>query len=284
MSIHPTAVIDPQAEIDADVAIGPYVVIEGPVKIKRGSRVMAHAYLTGWTEIGADNEIHPGAVIGEAPQDKAYKGETTFLRIGDHNIIREHAQIHRGTAPGSATIVGNHNFLMANSHIGHNCNIGDNVTLANGALIAGYVEVGNHVFISGNCVVHQFVRIGDYALMRGLSGTSRDVPPYAIIDWQHTVRGVNVIGLKRAGFDDKRIREIREAFRVLFRKGRNLSLAVKELELRERANSDVSALLSFIKSSKRGVCFGDQRVTVVSGVAGAASTRGPLSGGGAPTK
>jgi UDP-N-acetylglucosamine acyltransferase len=284
MTIHPTAVIDPQAEIDVDVAIGPYVVIEGPVKIKRGSRVMAHAYLTGWTEIGADNEIHPGAVIGAAPQDKAYKGEETYLRIGDHNIIREHAQIHRSTAPGSATIVGNHNFLMANSHIGHNCNIGDNVTLANGALIAGYVEVGNHVFISGNCVVHQFVRIGDYALMRGLSGTSRDVPPYAIIDWQHTVRGVNVIGLKRAGFDDKRIREIREAFRVLFRKGRNLSLAVKELEMHERANRDVSALLDFIKSSKRGVCFGDQRVTVVAGVAGAASTRGPLSGGGAPTK
>jgi len=257
MTIHPTAVIDPQAEIDADVAIGPYVVIEGPVKIKRGSRVMAHAYLTGWTEIGADNEIHPGAVIGEAPQDKAYKGEETYLRIGDHNIIREHAQIHRGTAPGSATIVGNHNFFMANSHIGHNCNIGDSVILANGALIAGYVEVGNHVFISGNCVVHQFVRIGDYALMRGLSGTSRDVPPYAIIDWQHTVRGVNIIGLKRAGFDDNRIREIRAAFRILFRKGRNLSLAVKELEKQERANSDVSALLDFIKSSKRGVCFGD---------------------------
>ena len=284
MTIHPTAVIDPQAEIDVDVAIGPYVVIDGPVKIKRGSRVMAHAYLTGWTEIGADNEIHPGAVIGEAPQDKAYKGEETYLRIGDHNIIREHAQIHRGTAPGSSTIVGNRNFLMANSHIGHNCNIGDNVTLANGALIAGYVEMGNHVFISGNCVVHQFVRIGDYALMRGLSATSRDVPPYAIIDWQHTVRGVNVTGLKRAGFDDKRIREIREAFRVLFRKGRNLSLAVKELEMHEGANSDVSALLDFIKSSKRGVCFGDQRVTVGSGVAGAASTRGPLSGGGAPTK
>jgi UDP-N-acetylglucosamine acyltransferase len=123
-------------------------------------------------------------------------------------------------------------------------------------LLGGYVEVGNHVFISGHCVVHQFVRIGDHALMRGLSGTSRDVPPYAIIDWQHTVRGVNVIGLKRAGFDDKRIREIREAFRILFRKGRNLALAVKELTESGRTNSDVSALLEFIHSSKRGVCFG----------------------------
>lgn len=257
MTIHPTAVIDPKAEIDSGVEIGPYVVIEGPVKIKQGTRVMAHAYLTGWTEVGAGNEIHPGAVLGGPPQDRAYKGQETYLKIGEQNIIRECAQIHRGTAPGSATVIGNHNFLMATSHIGHNCKLGDNVILANGALLGGYVEVGNSVFISGNCAVHQFVRIGDYALMRGLSGTSRDVPPYAIVDWQHTVRGVNVVGLKRAGFDDKRIRAIRSAFRVLFRKGRNLSLALKELENEGRTDTDVSALLNFIKSSKRGVCFGD---------------------------
>lgn len=257
MTIHPTAVIDPKAEIDGEVDIGPYVVIEGPVKINRGTRVMAHAYLTGWTEIGADNEIHPGVVLGGAPQDKAYKGAETYLKIGDRNIFREHVQVHRGTVAGSATIVGDDNFLMANSHVGHNCKLGNQIVIANGALLGGYVEVGNNVFISGNCVVHQFVRIGDYALMRGLSGTSRDVPPFAIVDWQHTVRGVNVVGLKRAGFDDRRIREIREAFRVLFRKGRNLSLAVKEIEDRGRAGDDVSALLEFIKSSKRGVCFGD---------------------------
>lgn len=256
MTIHPTAVIDSQAELDSDVEIGPYVVIDGPVKIKRGSRVMAHAYLTGWTEIGADNEIHPGAVLGDAPQDRAYQGQETYLKIGDRNIFREYAQVHRGTAPGSATVIGNDNFLMATSHVGHNCRIGDRVILANGALLGGYVEVGDHVFISGNCVVHQFVRIGDYALMRGLSGTSRDVPPYAIVDWQHTVRGVNAVGLKRAGFDQKRIREIRNAFRILFRKGRNLSLAVKELKESGRTNNDVSVLLEFINSSKRGVCFG----------------------------
>jgi UDP-N-acetylglucosamine acyltransferase len=256
MAIHRTAVIDSRAEIDPNVEIGPYAVIDGPVKIKAGTCVMAHAYVTGWTEIGADNEIHPGAVLGDAPQDKVYNGAESYLRIGDRNIIREHAQIHRGTVAGSATIIGDDNFFMATAHIGHNCKLGDNVILANGALLAGYVEVGNNVFISGNCVVHQFVRIGDYALMRGLSGTSRDVPPYAIIDWQHTVRGVNVIGLKRAGFDEKRIRAIREAFRLLFRRGRNLSLALKEVENSDRANSDVSALLDFIKSSKRGVCFG----------------------------
>ena len=256
MTIHPTAIIDPEAEIDPDVEIGAYVVIEGQVKIKRGTRVMAHAYLTGWTEIGKGNEIHPGAALGGAPQDKAYHGQESYLRIGANNIIREHVQIHRGTAPGSATVIGNDNFLMATSHIGHNCRLGDNVILANGAMLGGYVDVGNNVFISGNCVVHQFVRIGEYALMRGLSGTSRDVPPYAIVDWQHTVRGVNVVGLKRAGFDEKRIRAIRAAFRILFRQGRNLALAVKEVENCNGANQDVEALLEFIKASKRGVCFG----------------------------
>ena len=257
MTIHPTAVIDPKAEIDGAVDIGPYVVIDGPVKINRGTRVMAHAYLTGSTEVGADNEIHPGAVLGGAPQDKAYAGAESYLKIGDRNIFREHVQVHRGTVAGSATIIGDDNFLMANSHVGHNCKLGHQIVIANGALLGGYVEVGNSVFISGNCVVHQFVRIGDYALMRGLSGTSRDVPPFAIVDWQHTVRGVNVVGLKRAGFDDQRIRAIREAFRTLFRKGCNLSLAMKEIEERGRAGDDVSALLEFIKSSKRGVCFGD---------------------------
>jgi UDP-N-acetylglucosamine acyltransferase len=256
MSIHPTAVIDAKAELDGAVEIGPYVVIEGRVKIGRGTRVRAHAYLTGWTEIGEDNEIHTGAVLGDAAQDRAYKGEESYLRIGSHNIIREYAQVHRGTTAGSETRIGNHNFLMATAHVGHNCQLGDHVILANGALLGGYVQVGDHVFISGNCVVHQFVRIGAYALLRGLSGTSRDVPPYAIIDWQHTVRGVNTVGLKRAGFDEKRIRAIREAFRILFRKGRNLGLGMNELEASSRVTQDVAALLGFIKASKRGVCVG----------------------------
>ena len=146
MTIHPTAIIDPKAEIDSEAEIGPYVVIDGTVKIMGGTRVMAHAYLTGWTEIGADNEIHSGAVLGDAPQDKAYKGQQTFLRIGDRNIIREHVQVHRGTAAGSATTIGNDNFLMATAHVGHNCKLGDNIVLANGALLGGHVEVGNSVF------------------------------------------------------------------------------------------------------------------------------------------
>lgn len=256
MTIHPSAIIDPLAEIHPEAEIGPYVVVDGPVRIGRKSRVMAHATILGWSEIGEENEIHPGVILGDAPQDTAYRGEETYLRIGNHNVLREYVQVHRGTAPGSSTVIGNHNFLMVSAHVAHNCRLGDHIVMANGALLGGYVEVGDRAFISAYCLVHQFVRVGELSLMRGLSGTSRDVPPYSIIDWQHTVRGVNVVGLKRAGFDERRIRKIREAFRILFRKGRNLSLAMKEIESNSEISTDLTALLEFIKSSQRGVCFG----------------------------
>ena len=256
MSIHPTAIIDPRSEIHPEAEIGPYVVVDGPVRIGRRTRVMAHATILGCTEIGEENEIHSGVVLGDAPQDTAYRGAETYLKIGSQNILREYVQIHRGTAPGSSTAIGNHNFLMVSAHVGHNCRLGDYIVMANGALLAGYVEVGDRAFISAHCVVHQFIRVGALSLMRGLSGTSKDVPPYSIIDWQHTIRGVNVVGLKRAGFDESRIRKIKEAFRVLFRKGRNISLAIKEIESHSELSADLTALLDFIKSSKRGVCVG----------------------------
>lgn len=256
MAIHPSAIIDPRAEIHPEAEIGPYVVIEGAVKIGRGTRVMAHAYLTGWTEIGKDNEIHPGAVLGHAPQDTAYRGERSYLKIGNHNVFREHVQVHRATGEGLSTVIGNHNFLMASSHVAHNCRLWDLITLVNGALLGGHVEVGSRAFLSGNCVVHQFVRIGELSLMRGLSGASRDVPPFSIVDWQHTVRGVNVVGLKRAGFSDRRIRQIKDSFSILFRKGRNLSLAIQEVKSKGELSPDVEALLEFIQSSKRGVSVG----------------------------
>jgi UDP-N-acetylglucosamine acyltransferase len=255
--IHRTAIIDARAEVHSECEIGPYVVIDGAVKIGRATRVMAHATITGWTEIGAENEIHPGVALGGPPQDKAYSGAESYLKIGDRNVFRENVTVHRGTAPGSSTVIGSDNYLMAGSHVGHNCRLGDEIVLANGALLGGYVEVGDRAFISGNCVVHQFVRVGELSLMRGLSGTSRDVPPYAIVDWQHTVRGVNVVGLKRAGFEDKQIRALKEAFRILFRKGRNLKLALAELEANAELAQAALPVLDFIKASKRGVCFGD---------------------------
>lgn len=258
MPIHPTAIIDPQADIHPEADIGPYVVIEGRVKIARATKVLAHAFLSGNTEIGENNEIHMGAVIGHVPQDVAYTGAPTYLRIGHRNIIREHSQIHRGTKEGTATVIGDDNFFMHHSHVAHNCQIGNRTIIAGGALLAGYVQVDDRAFVSGNCVVHQFVRIGALALLRGLSRTSRDVPPFCIMDGTHTVRGVNVVGLRRAGFDRERIRAIRTAFTHLFRQKINLKQAVEELNQHPRS-PDVQYLLDFIQQSKRGVCFGPRQ-------------------------
>jgi len=258
MSIHPTALVDPLAAIHPEADIGPYVVIDGPVRIGRGTRVLAHAVLTGNTQIGEDNEIHMGAVIGHVPQDVAYKGQQSFLKIGHRNIIREHSQIHRATVEGSATVIGDDNFFMHHSHVAHNCQIGNQTIIAGGALLAGYVQVEDRAFVSGNCVVHQFVRIGTLAILRGLSRTSRDVPPFCIMDGTHTVRGLNVVGLRRVGFDRERIRALRQAFSRLFRQKINLKRAVEELRM-EPCSPDVLYLLDFIQQSKRGVCFGPRK-------------------------
>jgi len=196
--------------------------------------------------------------LGDTPQDLAYKNPESYLRIGDRNVFREFVQVHRGTVPGSETVIGSDNFLMATSHVAHNCRLGNHNILANSAMLGGYVELADRIFLSANCLVHQFIRVGELSIMRGLSGTSRDVPPFAIIDWQHTVRGVNVVGLKRAGFDGTRIRALKDAFRILFRRGRNLSAAIAELEARtSQPTPEVAKLLAFIRSSKRGVCTGN---------------------------
>ncbi|MEE9121771.1 MAG: acyl-ACP--UDP-N-acetylglucosamine O-acyltransferase [Syntrophobacteria bacterium] len=254
--INPTAVIDPRAEIHPEAEIGPYVIIDGPIKIGRGTRVMAHSYLTGWTEIGEDNTIHMGTVIGHEPQDTDYKGGKTYLKIGHRNIIREHAQIHRGTILESSTIIGNDNFIMNHGHVAHNCEVGNHTVIAGGALLAGYVKVEDGAFISGNCVVHQFVRIGKFAMLRGLSRTSRDVPPYCIMDGTHTVKAINQVGLERAGYSKETIGEIKRAFSQLFRRKSNLAQAIQELEGKGSLSEEVTYLLDFIKSSERGVCFG----------------------------
>ena len=254
--INATAVIDPRVEIHPEAEIGPYVIIDGSVKIGRGTRVMAHSYLTGWTEIGEDNTIHMGAVIGHEPQDTDYQGGKTYLKIGHRNIIREHAQIHRGTKLESSTIIGNDNFIMNHGHIAHNCEVGNNTVIAGGALLAGYVKVEDGAFISGNCVVHQFVRIGKLAMLRGLSRTSRDVPPFCVMDDTHTVKAINQVGLERAGYGKEEIRQLRKAFSQLFRRKVNLAQAIKELESKNSLSKEVVYLLDFIKSSERGVCFG----------------------------
>ena len=260
MSIHPTAIVDPRAEIDPTVEVGPYVVIDGPVRIGPRTRVLAHAYLAGHTEIGADNAIHPGAVVGHAPQDLAYDGGPTRLVIGDRNVIREHAEIHRATQPGTATEIGNDNFLMSQVHVGHNVRIGDRVILATGATLGGHVLVEDQAFVSGGCMVHQHTRVGRLSIMRGLSRTSRDVPPFAIIDLTHVVRGLNRVGLRRAGFDAARVRALATAFRILFRLRVNLHDALARVEA-EVESPDVAYLLAFIRASRRGVAMGPGATT-----------------------
>jgi UDP-N-acetylglucosamine acyltransferase len=257
MPIHPSALIDSRAEIDPTADIGPYVVIDGPAVIGAGTRVLAHAVITGRTMIGRDNVIHMGAVIGHEPQDILYAGQDTALRIGDRNVLREHCEVHRGSKTVE-TSIGNDNYLMSQAHVGHDCRLGNHIIMATGATLAGHVEVGDQAYISGNCVVHQFIRIGRLALMRGLSRTSRDVPPFCIMDGTHTVRAINRVGLRRAGFSPEQIRATQRAFVVLFQSRRNMRLAIEELES-QPCSDEVRHLLDFIRASKRGVAAGPRQ-------------------------
>src|SRR5512146_431380 len=255
--IDPTARISPTATIAEDAEIGPNVIVGDRAKVGSGTRVMANAVIGPWTTVGANNTIHFGAIVGHDPQDFSFKGEESYAVIGDGNIIREYATVHRGNHAGTTTVIGNNNFLMIQSHVAHNCELGNNVILAGGALLAGHVAVEDRAIISGNCVVHQFCRIGRFAMMRGLSRTSRDVPPFCIMDETHTVKSLNLVGLRRNGFDAKRVRALKNAFLILFRSGLNMQNALEQVEAELDVTDDVRELLDFIKTSKRGVCFGE---------------------------
>jgi UDP-N-acetylglucosamine acyltransferase len=251
--IHPTAIIHPQAKLDATVQVGPFAVIDGAVELGADCIVGPHVYLTGETKIGANNHFHAGCVIGDAPQDLKYKGEPTRLRIGDNNVFREHFTIHRSNKPDAETIVGSHNFFMANSHVAHNCVIGDHVILANGALLGGHAVVQDRAFISANCLVHQFTRVGTLALMQGGAAISQDLPPFTIAQRENEICGLNVIGLRRAGFTAEQRLELKRLYHLLFRSGKNLREALAEA--RENFSSaPAKILLDFIAEAKRGVC------------------------------
>ena len=251
--IHPTAIIHPQAQLDSTVSVGPYTVIDQDLVLGAHCVIGPHVQLTGQTTLGTHNTIHAGCVIGDAPQDLKYRNERTGLRIGDHNVFREHVTIHRSNKPAEETRIGSHNFLMVNCHVGHNVRLGDHIIIANGALLAGHVTVEDRVFISGNCLVHQFVRIGTLALMQGGAAISKDLPPYTVARGDNGICGLNTIGLRRAGFTSGQRLELKRLYHALFRAGTNLRQA-----LTETANQnwcDYSrALLEFVASSKRGMC------------------------------
>jgi UDP-N-acetylglucosamine acyltransferase len=256
LPIHPTAVIDPQSQLDPSVEIGPYAVVEGPVRIGAGCRLAAHVHILGHTTIGDGCRIHSGAVIGDWPQDRAYTGAESYVRIGKENVIREHVTIHRGTAPGSETVIGDRCLLLAHSHLAHNCGLGDDVLLVNGALLAGHVTVGNRAVISGNAGIHQFSRVGELAMIGGLAKITRDIPPYLMFDGPGVCVGVNVIGLRRAGYSREDRQEIKAIYKTLYRTPCSFSRAIAEIE------SFVSTpagrtMLEFLKApSKRGIQSG----------------------------
>ncbi len=197
--IHPTALVAPEADLGEGVEVGPYVVVEGEVRLGEGCVLRPGVHLIGPLTMGCHNTVFSGAVLGEQPQHLKYNGEKTRLVIGDHNTIREHVTIHRGTAQSGETRIGSHNFLMANSHIAHDCQVGNHCILANGALVGGHCTLEDGVYLSGNCAVHQFMRIGRLALLSGTSSTTKDIPPFIIQQRINCVVGVNVVGMRRAG-------------------------------------------------------------------------------------
>ncbi len=258
MNIHPTAIVDPGAELDSSVNVGPYVIIEKGVKIGQETTIKPHTVITGPTTIGSGNLIGPFATIGAPPQDLKYKGEDTELVIGDNNQIREYVSIHRGTVTDKEiTLLGNGNLLMGYVHIAHDCVIGNSVILANAATLAGHVQIEDHAIIGGLVAVHQFTRIGAYSYIGGLSGISRDVPPFIIVSGirkQMRVSGINKIGLRRHGFDKETLKKLDKAYKIIFM---SPNLLLKEA-LEQAANEIVDCepakqLIDFFHNSKQGV-------------------------------
>ncbi len=252
--IHPTAVVHPDARIGPGCRIQPHAVIDAHVELGPGCEVGPGAYLTGHTVLGARNRIHAGAVLGDSPQDLKYDGAPTRLRIGDDNVFREHVTIHRSSRPDDDTVIGHGNLFMAGCHVGHNSHVGNHNIVANGALIGGHASLADRVFLSGNCLVHQFARIGRLALMQGGSGISRDLPPFCIAKGANGMAGLNVVGLRRAGFTPAQRLELRAAYHRLFRS--RLPFAAVLAAVRSEFNHSpvVMELLDFVATSRRGVC------------------------------
>jgi UDP-N-acetylglucosamine acyltransferase len=251
--IHPTALISHEAELHETVKVGPYVVIDGKVEIGEGTSIGPHAHLTGRVKIGKNNVIHTGAVIGEAPQDAKYNGEPTGIQIGNNNNIREHVTLHRSNTPAEDTVIGAGNFFMAHSHVGHNAQVGNENIFANGALLGGHAKVADKAFLSGNCAVHQFVRIGELAMMQGNAAISQDLPPYTMGFGVNKLCGLNIIGLRRAGFTAEQRQELHYHYKRIFIEGNSVGNTAREA-LGQSLGDKARILLQFIAESERGVC------------------------------
>ena len=252
--VHPTAIVDPAAILAPDVEVGPGAIIEAGAVIGEGCRIQAHAVITGHVRMGKRNTIGYGAIIGADPQDYDLKpGTKSEVTIGDDNIIREYATIHRGTKEGSSTTVGNNNFLMVGVHMGHNSTVGNKVIIANNCLLAGYVEVQDGAVLGGGSVFHQFIRIGRLCMVRGGERFPKDIPPFVSAYGTSLVSGINGLGLRRAGFSSEARMEIKKAFRLVYRDGFNITQAIEESK-KMTWGPEAQFFLDFIASAKkRGV-------------------------------
>ncbi|HXU36830.1 MAG TPA: acyl-ACP--UDP-N-acetylglucosamine O-acyltransferase [Blastocatellia bacterium] len=252
MNIHPTAIVSADARLGDHVIVGPYVVIERDTHIGN-CEIRAHAVVKRFTTIGEHCTVYEGVVLGGEPQDVGYKDCVSYLRIGSNNHIREGVTIHRGTQPESVTTVGSGCFIMANAHVGHNCHVGDGVILANNVALAGHVDIGNQAFLSGGVVVHQFCRVGRLAMIGGNSKIVQDCLPFFITDGvPGRARGVNSVGLRRAGINSNEIRKLKEAYQTLLRSGLALESALTRLEGLD--DPLVLELIDFVRASTRGFC------------------------------
>ncbi len=256
MSINSTAIVDPAAKIDASAEIGPYVIIDGPVTVGPNVRIYPHAYLTGWTEIGANCQIHPYVTIGHVPQDRHFEDVRSYCKIGQDTIIREYASIHRGTQAETSTIVGQNCFILAYAHVGHNCVIGDDVTLINSVQVGGHTTVGKGAVMSALSSTHQFARIGEYAMIGGGGKIVMDALPFMTTQSRNGCSGLNTIGLKRNGFTREEIGELKAAYKLIYRSGKMLKTILPQLETMIETPAG-QRLLAFLKApSKRGLGAG----------------------------
>lgn len=255
MSIDPRAVIEPGAKLAPDVVVGPYAIIGAHVEIGPGCRIGPHSVVTGWTRLGANNQIFQFASIGDAPQDKKYAGEPTRLEIGDRNVFREYVTVNRGTTHDEGvTRIGHDNLFMAYTHVAHDCRIGNHVVMANVATLAGHVEIGDHVIMGGLSAVHQFCKIGAHAFIANNTAVTRDVPPYVMAVGQPAEpHSVNATGLSRRGFTPEQVRNVKSAFRTLYRSELPLETALERLREAAATQPEVAAMVDFIGRSTRSL-------------------------------
>ncbi len=254
LKVHPTAIVDSRARLGEGVSIGPYSIVDGDVAIGEGTFIGAHCVITGHTTLGRKNRLFTGAVVGSDPQDVKYHGEETFLEIGDGNVIREYATINPGTGEGSKTVIGNDNWLMIQSHVGHNCVIHNHVKLANGVMLGGHAVIGDHATVGGGTPVHQYVRIGKHAMIGGGFRVVQDVVPFMIAgDEPLKIYGLNQIGLERNQFPKETIDALKKAHRVIFRQNLTLKEAVQTLSVDFPPLEEIKCLIEFLQSSTRGI-------------------------------